>query len=261
MQRVWEDAVTISRTTKSNGRAEWHAYQCSGRIETVPEHPAVSDLPGATTLIGRKNVPTLNDWFKKQGARAALLNLPALAQMVATSGEDATVRFLAGAADKMRDDAGTRGTDIHAALEAVVKRQPFEMTESIAGPVEGARKWLNDHRPQIVAAEFMVISESQRYGATGDLACVLDGDLWILDWKTSKGVYETTALQLAAIARADHGESGPVPPATRFGVLHVRDDVTELVPFDVTDAEWRAFLACRDLYEWDRERSRKVKAA
>jgi hypothetical protein len=108
----------------------------------------------------------------------------------------------------------------------------------------------------------MVVSESERYGATGDLLAVLDGQLWILDWKTSKGVYETTALQLAAIARADHGEDGqPVPPATRFGVLHVRADGTELVPFDVGDFEWRALLACRDLFEWDKQRSRKVRAA
>lgn len=243
----------IRRETKRNGKAEWHAYACD-------EH-GVSGFPGATTVINKKNVPTLGEWFKRMGATAALRNLPALSQMVATSGEDATVRFLAAAADKLRDDAGDRGTRVHAVLEAIVTRQPYEVTDDIAGHVEGARKWLNDRKPKIVAAEFMVISESQRYGATGDLACVLDGDLWILDWKTSKGVYETTALQLCAIARADHGEAGPVPPATRFGVLHVREDVTELVPFDVGDFEWRAFLACRDLYEWDRERSRKVKAA
>jgi hypothetical protein len=237
----------ITRETKRRGDIEWHAYGCD-------EHD-VSDLPGATTLIGRKNVPTLNNWLKAQGARAALRNLPALSQMVETSGEDAVVRFLAAAADKLRDDAGNRGTRVHAALDAIVKREPFETTEDIAGYVEGARKWLNDRKPTIVASEFMVVSESQRYGATGDLACVLDGEPWLLDWKTSKGVYETTALQLAAISRADHG----APPATRFGVLHVRADVTELVPFDVTDREWQAFLACRDLFEWDRTRAKEVK--
>jgi hypothetical protein len=243
----------ISRVTKSNGKAEWHSYGCD-------EH-GVDGFPGATTVINRKSIPYLNEWFKKQGATAALRNLPALSQMVETSGEEAVVRFLAAAADKLRDDAGDRGTRVHAALEAIVTRQPYEMTEDIGPFVEGARKWLNDRRPRIVAAEFMVISETQRYGATGDLACVLDDELWILDWKTSKGVYETTALQLAAIARADHGSDGPVPPATRFGVLHVRADGTELVPFDVGDFEWQAFIACRVLYEWDRERSRRVKAA
>jgi hypothetical protein len=244
----------IARLTKRRGDVEWHSYSC-------PDH-GVADLPGATTLIGRKAVPTLNQWFKAQGARAALRNLPALSQMVETSGEDAVVRFLAAAADKLRDDAGAVGTQVHAALDAVVTRRPFEMTDAIAGHVEGARRWLNDRRPEVMASEFMVVSESERYGATGDLLAVLDGQLWILDWKTSKGVYETTALQLAAIARADHGEDGqPVPPATRFGVLHVRADGTELVPFDVGDFEWRALLACRDLFEWDKQRSRKVRAA
>lgn len=249
----------IVRETKRRGEIEWHAYRCLPHL--------TGDLPGCTTIIGKKAKGfQFENWLKKQGARAALKNLPALSQMVETSGEDAVIRFLATAADKLRDDAGDVGTRVHAAIEAIVRRQPFEIDDDIGPSVEGFRKWANDRRPKVIAAEFTVVSESERYGATGDLACVLDGELWLIDNKTSTGVYETTALQLAAIRWADHAGTPDgvyaVPQATRFGVLHVRPEGTELVPFDVRpDTEFRAFLACRDLYEWDRTRAKAVKEA
>lgn len=254
--------MSVIRETKRRGEIEWHSYSCT-------EH-GVSGFPGATTIINQKGKGWhFENWLKRQAAKAALRNLDALSQMVATSGEDAVIKFLAAAADKMRDDAGDAGTRVHAVIESIFKREPYTVDEDIATSVDGARRWLNANRPERyvidghIASEFMVVSESERYGATGDLLWVLDGELWLVDVKTSSGVYDTTSYQLAAIRWADHlgfGEqSYPMPPVTRFGVLHVRPEQTQLVPFDVRpDREWRAFLACRDLYEWDRERSREV---
>ena len=259
--------MSVTRDTKTNGVLEWHAYHCTVH--------GVTDFPGATTIINKKGKGfRFEHWLKRQGALAAIRNLSALSQMVDTSGEDATVAFLGTAADKLRDDAGDRGTRIHHELDLILRRALDEALrgDDIRAPVDGARAWLNERRPDIKASEFMVISETHRYGATGDVVMEVDLREWglpqerglvLADWKTSGAVYDTTALQLAAIRWADHAGTPDgifkVPQATHFGVLHVMPTETKLIPFDVTDREFQAFLACRELYYWDRERSRKVK--
>jgi len=260
----------IERVTKRRGNISWHEYQCDGGRQ----HDPIFGVAGATTMIGKKANYFLNEWFKKEGARAVIQKADELPSLIESFTEDSLVKMFASSADKKRDDAGDRGTRIHAGIEHFfLKERIAECTrhdppcppdiEDIKPALAGFWRWVQDTQPRIVATEFMVISHEHRYAATGDLACYIGDDLWIIDAKTSKGVYETTALQLAAIRWAEHGEDGKPPPqATKFGVLHVRDDATELVPFDVRpDTEWRAFLACRDLYEWDKTRARKVKAA
>ena len=253
--------MTVTRETKRRGDIEWHAYGCD-------EHD-VSGYPGCTTMLGKKDKGyPFQQWLKRQGGLAAIRNLDALPSMVATSGEDATTKFLAAAADKLRDDAGDRGTRIHACADKMWTRQPFTADPDILVDVEHLRDWANHRKPKVIASEFMVISETHRYGATGDLLIETDLREWgkpneratiLIDVKTSKAAYAETALQLAAIRWADHGEA-PVETATHYGVLHVRPGGTVLIPYDVTEREFAAFLACANLYYWDRDRAKEIKS-
>jgi hypothetical protein len=253
--------MTITRETKRRGDIEWHAYHCD-------EHGA-EGFPGCTTMIGKKDKGfPFQTWLKRQGALAALKNMEALHAMVETSGEEATTKFLAAAADKLRDDAGDRGTRIHDCADKMWQREPFKPEPDIFVDVEHLRDWANGRKPKVLASEFAVISETHRYGATGDLLIETDLREWgkpkeratiLIDVKTSKAAYAETALQLAAIRWADHSEA-PIEKATHFGVLHVRPERTVLIPYDVTARDFDAFLACADLYYWDKTRAKEVKA-
>ena len=256
--------VGLVRETKRRGDIEWHSYACYIH--------GTADLPGCTTIIGKKDKPQLANWFKKQGALAAVRNIAGLPQLLETIGEQAVVEAMAKAADKLRDEKGDSGTRIHSVIEAIFKRQPFELDDDIAPSIAGFEKWVHDRKPEVKASEFMVVSETHRYGATGDAALVVDLREWglpheralvLVDAKTGY-LADTIAYQFAAIRWADHsglpGDPKPyaVPQATHFAALAVRPDGTELVPYDVGPAEFKAFLACRDLYEWDRQRSKQV---
>jgi hypothetical protein len=256
--------VSVTRVTKRRGEIEWHAYGCITH--------EVTDLPGATTIMNQKAKPFLMNWMKKQGALAAIRNRDGLPTLLETIGEDAVVEAMAKAADKLRDDKGDTGTRAHAAIEALVKKQPVEITEDIGAHVEHFQRFLRDRQPVVKASEFMVISETHRYGATGDLAWVIDLREWGLphekalvmtDAKTGY-IGSEVAFQLAAQRRADHSglpddpKIYAVPPATHFAALSVRADGCDLVPFDVQEDDWQGFLACKRLYDWDRTRSKKV---
>ena len=83
------------------------------------------------------------------------------------------------------------------------------------------------------------VNESLGYGGTLDLIAELDGEVWLLDWKTGKSVaspagevYRDHRLQLAAyehaefIAKPGDPERYPIPAITRHGIVHVTDSGT-----------------------------------
>lgn len=238
-----------------------HRYKCF-----IHETPG-SGYPGATTVMKMMRPGfSLNRYMKRQPLLAALEmyrgDPDALRRMIESlAGFDGTVDFFVKAGDEASTEKRDIGSRAHAAAEAHVKGQPVKLDPAIEGHYEGFVKWLTDSRAVVKASEFMVISEKERYGATGDLVVWSvngDSELWGIDIKTG-GAYAETGMQLAAIRMADHaGRPGDpteyaVPQTTKHGVLVMQADGCELVPYDIRpDREWRAFLAARDLYEYEK---------
>jgi hypothetical protein len=126
------------------------------------------------------------------------------------------------------------------------------------------RDFLEVFTPRFLAIEAMVCSERHEYGGTADAFAEIDGEIWLLDYKSGAGVYPDTALQLAGLARAGFiGFPGdptpyPVPAATRFGILHIRPEGARLLPVVVDRATVAAFLDARRLYGWDQGAAKSV---
>jgi hypothetical protein len=124
--------------------------------------------------------------------------------------------------------------------------------------------WRESAQPQYRLVEEMVASLKHGYAGTFDAMAVIGGELWLLDYKTSTGTYAETGLQLAAYANADFiGKPGDpkryrIPKPTRYGVVHIRPEGAELVPYSVTDFEWAAFLAFLRGHQWVNGRAKSV---
>ncbi len=97
--------------------------------------------------------------------------------------------------------------------------------------------------------EAFLLHETLGYGGTCDLIAELDGEVWLLDWKTGSSVatpdgtvYRDHRLQLAAyanaefIARPNDPERYALPAITRYGLVHVTDGGTRLYEAAVTPA-------------------------
>jgi hypothetical protein len=162
-----------------------------------------------------------------------------------------------------------RGSRIHGNIESILRREPFTPDPRDADAVAGARAWLNqqarEHGLRPLEVEAFLINETLGYGGTLDLIAELDGETWLLDWKTGKSVawpdgrvYADHRLQLAAyanagfIARIGDPERYPLPTVTRFGIVHVTDGGTRLYEADVTERDWIAFRACLNLWDWQK---------
>lgn len=228
-------------------RNEQHGYYWNG------EGP----IPSVTTILGiiDKSGPLVG-WAKREVANAAVRNLTGLGDMVAASGPEATARWLATIPGYQRDKAADRGSDVHALAEAISRGQSVIVPDELAGYVDAFAAWQREWQPEYLAAEEMVCSLRYHYAGTLDAIIRVAGETWIVDYKTSKGVYPETGMQLAAYAHADFiGRPGVrrrfrIPTIDSYGVLHLRPDGYEFVPYRVTGDTFTAFLNARRLWQW-----------
>lgn len=245
--------MTIARATSIGAvRTPRHLYYFNG----------AGPWPGVTTITDVLNKPALTKWHREQVALAAFANLDRLVADKSAGNEEAAVAWLLAARNE-GTNGRERGSRIHAALELVLRRQPVAVDAKDRPAIEGARAWLNEKGVKPIEVEAFLIHETLGYGGTCDLIAEIDGETWLLDWKTSKSVawangkvYNDLKLQLAAYARAEFiaRPADPtrysLPAITRYGIVHVTDAGTRLYPADVTEDDWTAFRACLWLHGW-----------
>jgi hypothetical protein len=232
-------------------RDERHGYVWSDGTTST------GTLPSVTTIMGvlDKSGPLIG-WAKRITAEAAVDNRDQMAGWVEMAGRDGAISLLTKAATQKRDKAADVGTRVHALAESVARGVEVELTEEERPFLAAYQRFLEEWQPRYLAAEEMVVSLTHGYGGTFDAIVEMAGDVWMLDTKTSKGCYPETSLQLAAYTFADHiGRPGDtkrysIPPITAYGVLHLRPEGYEVVPYNVTPRTFSAFLEALRIYRW-----------
>jgi hypothetical protein len=206
-------------------------------------------VPGTTTVLGR---------FKDSGA---------LLHWAWRRGKEHPDEPLYAA----RDEAGNIGTAAHAMVEARIKGGDPEWAEELLAldPPGQARarnafgmyeKWASMNRLVIVDQEMQLVSEKYRFGGTPDAIGLIDGELCLVDWKTSNGVFMDYLLQLAAY-RLLWEENHPDRPLTggfhlcRFSKEH--GDFAHHYYRELDKAR-EMFIHLRAAYEFDKELKKRA---
>lgn len=199
------------------------------------------------------------------------------------SKRDLALRWVKGAAERHRDAAAKRGSDVHAEAEQLVLTHAreaarlyldHETIKTWPTELEGYQRafvaWVEDFHPEFLAAEATVFNRSQAYAGTLDTIVRLtlaDGRTLVVlvDFKTGKAIYSEVALQLAPYARAEFigapdGRTELPMIATDAGaVLHLRADGTyqfRLVRID--QPIFDAFCFAREVFRFVNETSKTV---
>ena len=218
---------------KFNDRA--HRYWLDGR-----------PIPGVTTLIGKGlPKPAIPYWAAKMVAEHVASDPAAVAEMVDRMGPRAATAALKEVPWQKRDDAAVRGTDVHALAERLVHGEDVDVPAHLTGHVEGYARWLDRFAVEPIVTEVPVANRAAWYAGKPDAIVRMAGadTVWLLDWKTSSGVYGETALQTAAYARAEFYVTDspdvehPMPTIERTGVVHITADGTTLYPLARTPEE------------------------
>lgn len=216
-------------------------------------HPITGDLvPSVTNILSVINKPALMGWAAKQVAIMAADMRTVLGDME----HDEVVDLLKGAAARTSNRAGSRGTDVH---QWIADELNGVATYDLQGPaaeyLPAARAWLADTNPAPIAVETTMFHAL--YAGTCDAVVYIGDDRWLLDFKTSKGVYDEAALQTSALAGCFLWMmGGPIEaqPIDRVGVVRFAPNGKYELR-EVTDREThhQMFLALVSLWYWQHD--------
>lgn len=198
------------------------------------------------------------------------------------SDRDLALRWIKGAADRHRDAAAERGTDVHTEAERLVLQHAREASRLVLdheliqpwpAPLAGYQRsfveWVDDYQPEFLAAEATVFNGPQAYAGTLDAIVRLhmpDGStlVTIVDYKSGRAVYAEVGLQLAAYARAEF--VGAPDGVTRLPMVAVQAGaVLHLTPkgygfrlVRIDEPIYNAFLFAREVFRFTDELAKTV---
>jgi len=114
-------------------------------------------------------------------------------------------------ADLIMRRAGKEGTQVHEAAEALVKGEEVSWMDDYGNAKYSQIVWemilkfydfWTTHKPELISTEDFVWSDEHKYAGTADLVVKMNGEIWLLDLKTSNSIHKSYDLQLASYAKA-----------------------------------------------------------
>lgn len=257
-------------------------YSTTRRYSWPPVEPHEFTVSSVTSALKHGlPKPHIVGWAVKMTAECAVKDHDIIDLMLKKQPSDkkGALDHLKGSRYRSLSDKGDRGTIVHAAIDSYLSDKPFTkaeinkrlddahvpsyMYDSTFGMINGAISFLEDTEPEVFWNEATVYSRQYGYAGTADIIGMfhVGGSLVpaVVDFKTSKAVYDEVALQLAAYARADFvgmndGTEAPIIPAEheffgkpiQYGIV-VRpkaDGDYERVDFVLNDDVFDMFLGC-----------------
>lgn len=219
-------------------------------------------------------------WYPRVTAIVAMKAKPGLYKFYAEQES-----FEAGEAIKTK--SAEEGTLIHETVEAVLRDEKPVIPENIKPAIDAFYNFLAGNRVQALKIEERLISKNHHYSGTLDVLADINGQVGVLDIKTSYSVFKDYGIQTAAYVEALH-ELAAVPssltrwilrldqyqrcercPAilrTKGGNLKIRKEngacqhhwgemigEAELKELPDYRHDFQAFLACKTLWEWEND--------
>lgn len=221
------------------------------------------ELPSVTSIRRMAGLPFgLHMWAINQVVSYALDHLADITARVADPAQVAVIRHeLRGAATAERDRAAARGTAIHDA--AASERTLAEVDAAIASAHRQYLDFMAVSRAETLASEFQCWNLTAGYAGTADrLVRFPNGQIYLVDFKTGKGLYGEHALQLTAYLMAEFvGENDVVDErltallheAEGIGVLHLSDTGWEFRGLRLDPQAWGAFRGLLTFSLWMRD--------
>ncbi len=140
-------------------------------------------VPGCTTVINSQlgwNKQTLIAWTRRESL----------------AGNDP---------EKVKDKAAEIGTIAHYLIECHIKGVEADLAEYAKADIDKAEnaflaflEYEKQHQFKYIKSELELVSESVKFGGTIDLIAEQNGEKYLIDFKTSNGVYDEHYIQVAA---------------------------------------------------------------
>ena len=245
---------------------ETHAYYVDGKRKT-----------GGTTYLGilDKSRPLIY-WAVGLFKDFLLENLPnGITEEHIEEGSKLHAQF--------KEQAATIGDKAHGWIEQYIAHKLKQTKEKpeipddpkVLNAINGFLSWEKEHKVKFVSSERVVYSKKYDYIGKMDIEAEIDGQLCLVDIKTSNGLYNSVALQTAAYLKADEEETGKSYTG-RWAIRLAKEteeeyqekmekkgkDTEGYVAFEAkyldsqmmnVERDFKAFLSAKSLFEWNKE--------
>lgn len=247
---------------------------------TKDKWPSVTTVKKAWSKPFRKKLPT-GETVPLDAYWAAEFTVDNLAAVNALAEDKAAaMALICGAGKRTLNDAGERGTGVHAVLETLAAGQdpdtPF-LDDAVRPFLKACRDFIADWQPRWVASEIVIINRTLGYGGTADAIIGIDlyGDPWlaVTDWKSrggQHGCYEEEVAQIGGYSLAEYmivtdpqtGAIGRVPlPKLNGGlIVSLTVDGYQATPIDLELAQ-EAFVGMHTSWMEHREGQKRAREA
>lgn len=153
--------------------------------------------------------------------------------------------------------AADKGTEVHIAINKLLQGElvatvnmPYKVKKCIQAFID----WFIEFKPKVMATEMIVVNHEEKYAGTLDFVCRLDYEkgktkyqgIYVIDFKTSSGVYESHKIQDSAYAKAL-----PAQWQDKTAILHLGNTTKagySFVDFDLNEY-WEQFKHFNKTFE------------
>jgi len=216
-----------------------------------------------TTKLQVISRPHLIPWAVKCGA-LWLMEGDRAQKLLNPNATEAMIQGMQMASNDIRDSAGGIGTQAHNAIERYINEwtatgilpedikvfaKPTDQPAAIAS-MRAAEKWFRSKPIIPVAAEILVGNDKYSAGQL-DFLCLLDGELTLIDHKTSNSVDKISySMQVAGYKNFLEEMTGL--KIKKAKILHLSKDYDKFEVWDVKNipSAYKAFKNVCGLYDW-----------
>ena len=236
-----------------------HKYWLN-RGDKLGEDEDLGQIPSVTRIIDSCFPKHLTEWAAKAGADAYLecwnQNLEVQDRY----------DLIVGAYKKIGEEAANIGSRVHNWLHQYITEaipEKFESPEGGEKCIDAFLEWEKTRQVKWEESERLVFQAARaiRYAGTADALAEIDGKKFVIDFKTSKKIYKSYYLQVAAYAAALNDELGLDDDNKYQGMILRLDKETgkfQEKAFDITESV-PIFWVCIDLKEWNSKRIPSLK--
>ncbi|MDD5011989.1 MAG: hypothetical protein PHQ00_07695 [Phycisphaerae bacterium] len=209
------------------------------RLKKTAEYPKGEIVPGVTTIVRQLgwNTDVLVAWARRE----------------ALSGNDP---------NKIRDEAADSGTVTHKLIESHIIGEKADLSDYTQNQIDKGEtgflaylEWEKRNAIEYIGSEIQIVSEKYRCGGTIDAIAKKNGVLWLLDFKTSSGIWPEMKVQVAAYKNI-YEEINPLNKISECHLLQLNKKDGSFQHHKLSDEQignaWIVFKHCRELYDFQK---------
>ena len=119
-------------------------------------------------------------------------------------------------AEAIKSAAAGRGSKVHKAIEHIFEGKEVRIDSKFVNPqteqeeelsleevdaILSFIEWYKQTKPKVICYEINVFSDKYNYAGTIDLVCEINGELWIIDFKTSQYIWPSHKIQVSSYGK------------------------------------------------------------